>query len=87
MNALHMPLWEEITDVFRRCSDDPLVRCVVLGGEGEHRHQLADEPNDALQRHVLEGMPSAAPRHLRRGRRPGLLSAVLFFSWGVANGD
>jgi enoyl-CoA hydratase/carnithine racemase len=36
MNALHMPLWEEITDVFRRCSDDPLVRCVVLGGEGEH---------------------------------------------------
>lgn len=36
MNALHMPLWEEITDVFRQCSDDPLVRVVVLGGEGAH---------------------------------------------------
>ena len=35
MNALNMPLWEEIIDVFQQCSVDPLVRC-VLGGEGAH---------------------------------------------------
>ena len=36
MNALSMPLWEELIDVFEQCSMDPLVRCVVLGGEGKH---------------------------------------------------
>jgi len=36
MNAMSIPLWEELIDVFDYCSRDPAVRCVVLGGDGEH---------------------------------------------------
>jgi hypothetical protein len=36
MNAMSIPLWEELIDVFDVCSRDPAVRCVVLGGDGEH---------------------------------------------------
>jgi len=33
-NALHMPLWEQLRDCFRRLAADPNLRCVVLSGEG-----------------------------------------------------
>ena len=35
-NAMNIPLWEEIFDVFQTCSDDKQVKCVVLGGDGDH---------------------------------------------------
>eukprot|EP00605_Chrysophyceae_sp_TOSAG23-4_P001755 GSChrysophyteH1.ASY1.ANO1.1943.1 assembled CDS len=36
MNAMNIPLWEEILDVFQICNDDPMIKCVVLGADGDH---------------------------------------------------
>ena len=36
MNAMSIPLWEEVLDVFQICSEDPHVKCVVLGADGSH---------------------------------------------------
>ena len=36
MNAMSIPLWEELLDVFQICSQDPFVKCVVMGADGEH---------------------------------------------------
>ena len=36
MNAMNIPLWEELLDVFQECSTDPQVKCVVLGADGDH---------------------------------------------------
>jgi len=35
MNALSMPLLEELEEAVRRVADDPRVRCVILTGEGK----------------------------------------------------
>lgn len=35
-NSLHRPAWAELKQVFEALSDNPDVRCIVLGGEGKN---------------------------------------------------
>jgi len=35
-NSLHAEAWKEMKSVFESLSDDPEVRCIILGGEGKN---------------------------------------------------